>query len=210
METLNKKTLSFPAKIFTQVVAALGIILTLTACGKSDGGNNTTVVAPIYGSGCNNCSAISSPTLLTTFQSQSADGNMSLVNMRVYAQSSGIKAVPSGNNYKSYSGPAAIQGQLVVRVAQYDYVPHTSQAASNCVIPAGTYNVQTSAVGQLGYDGVDVYFPSLFTTVGGIELKIEAPSPMGFLNSGQSLWAKVSVVRVNGIVCSASFYGDFE
>lgn len=209
METLNKKTLSFSARIFTQVFAALGIMLTLTACGKS-GGNGTQVVPPVYGNGCTNCGTIANPALLTTFSAQSADGNISLVNMQVYAQASGITPVASGNNYKGYSGPIATQGQMVVKAPQYDYVPYTNQLATACVIPAGTYSLQTVSVGQMGYDGQNVYFPSLITTAGAIELKVEAPSPMGFLNSGASLWAKVSVVRVNGVVCSASFYGDVE
>lgn len=209
METLNQKTLSFPAKIFTHAFAALGIVLILAACGKNDGG--AVAVPPVYGSGCGNCAGtIPTPALLTTFKAQSFDGNVALMNMQLYAQSTGITAVASGNNYKGYSGPIATQGQLVVRATQYDYVPGTSQMATACVLPAGTHIVQTQTVGQMGYGGVDIYFPSLIVAGGAIELKVEAPSPMGLLDGGQTLWANVKVVRVNGILCSANFHGDFK
>lgn len=211
METLNKKNLSFPAKVFTQVFATLGLILTLAACGNKGGGNNNVpVVPPIYGGGCQNCAAsIPSPVLLTQFNTASADGNVSLVNMQMYAQSTGVTSMVSGNNYKGYSGPVAMQGTLVVKAPQYDYVPYTTTPASACVLPAGTYTLQTIQVGQMGLEGVNLFMPKIISTLGGIELKIEAASPMGFLTS-QSLWATVTVERVNGISCSQHFKGDFE
>lgn len=208
METLNNKTLSFPAKIFTQALAVLGMVLTLAACSK-DGGNSG-ITVPVYGSGCQNCTAISSPVLLTTFKSQSYDGNVILQNMAVYAQSTGLTYVASGNTYKGYRGPIASQGQLIVKTPQYDYVPGTAQLATACVVPAGTYTLQAATVGEMDYDGVNVFLPSLITTAGAIELKVEAPSPMGFLDAGQTLWAKVSIVRVNGVLCSANFFGTFK
>lgn len=209
MERLNKKTLSFPAKIFIQVFAALGMVLSLTACSK--GGSNGGVVGAVYGNGCQNCGGvIPSPLLLTTFKAQSFDGQVSLMNMQVYAQATGITAMASGNTYKGYQGPIAMQGQLVVTAPQYDYLPGTMTLATACALPAGTFTVQTSAVGQMDYDGVNVYMPSLITAGGGIELKVEAPSPMGFLDAGQTLWAKVSVVRVNGVLCSPEFFGTFK
>lgn len=213
METLKKMNLSFPAKVFTRVFAALGILLTLVSCGNKGGGSNNTIAVapPVYGGGCQNCAvSIPSPVLLTTFNTQSLDGNLSLVNMQMYAQSTGVTAMASGNNYKGYSGPVAIHGTLVVNAPQYDYVPYTTTPATACVLPAGSYQLQTIQVGQIGYGGVDLFMPKIISAVGGIELKIEAASPMGFLNGGQSLWATITVERVNGIACSQYFKGDFE
>lgn len=212
METLKNKKLSFPAKVFTRVFAALGLLLTLAACGNKGGGNNNVAVAPpVYGNGCQNCGvAMPSPVLLTTFNTKSLDGNVSLMNMQMFAQSTGVNTMASGNNYKGYSGPVAMQGTLVVNATQYDYVPYTTTPATACALPAGTYTLQTVHVGQIGYCGVDLVMPKLISTVGGIELKIEAASPMGFLDGGQSLWATITVERVNGIVCSQYFKGDFK
>lgn len=210
METLNYKSLSFPAKTFAKALASLGIAMVMTACGKGGGGTSAPVM-PVYGNGCYNCAgSIPSPVVLTTFKSQSLDGAVSLVNMQVYAQGTSIVPNASGNNYKWYAGPIAAQGQLVVTTPQYDINPYTRQIASACVLPAGTFNLQTSTVGQMGQNGVDVYIPSLVTVGASIELKVEAPSPMGFLDGGQTLWAKVSVIRVNGIPCSPDFHGDFK
>jgi hypothetical protein len=207
MERLNKKTLSFPRKLI-KTLAIFSMALTLSSCSKSDSSGN--LVTP-YGDNCANCAgSIPNPALMLTFRTTSLDGNISLENMQVFAQATNIGFLPSGNHYKSYSGPIAMRGTLVVKMAQYDYVPGTQQIATACVLPAGTYSVQTVAVGQIGYDGVDVLLPSLAVTGGGIELRIEAPSPMGFLDGGTSLWAKVSVVRANGVLCSPDFFGDFR
>lgn len=210
METLNHNFLSFPAKTFAKALALLGVTLAVTACGNG-GGGSAAPVPPVYGNGCYNCAgSIPSPVVLTTFKAQSFDGAVSLVNVQVYAQGTAIVPNASGNNYKWYAGPIAAQGQLVVTTPQYDISPYTGQRASACALPAGTFNLQTSSVGQMGQNGVDVYLSSLVTVGAGIELKVEAPSPMGFLDGGQTLWAKVSVVRVNGIPCSADFFGEFK
>lgn len=205
METLNKKTLSFPAKIFTQVFAALGIILTLTACGKSDGGG--TPVVPVYGSGCTNCGTISSPVLLTTFQMQNPNGNMIFSNMQMHAQSTAIVPNASGNAFRNYSGPIAVQGQLTVSQVLKDW-------SGGCIIQPGIYNVHTYSVGQMGAAGGDVIIPSLTTNVGAIELRIDGPLNTmsgGLLTEGGlRLYARVSIVKVNGYVCSADFNDTFN
>ncbi|MEN0057584.1 MAG: hypothetical protein AAGB31_02020 [Bdellovibrio sp.] len=212
MERLKIHTLSFPkkkmTKFFTGFVIA-GVLAFLAACNEGgSSGSGATTYYP-YGAGCVGCGNIANPVLLTTFSTQSADGNVALTNMQTYAQSTQVGYVASGNTYKAYEGPIAMQGQLVVRTSQADYMPGTNQKASNCVLPAGTYTLQTYTAGTMSYYGVNVMMPSLITSTGGIELKIEAPSPMGFLTGGQQLWARVYVTRVNGYACSSNFFGEF-
>ncbi|WP_413568121.1 hypothetical protein ACLWBD_10315 [Bdellovibrio sp. HCB117] len=198
MERLNKKTLSFPAMVFTKALAALGIVLTLAACGKGDSGGTT----PIVGiNGCQNCGGITAPTVITTFSSQASTNAFTLSNMQVYAQAGLIQPNASGYNYKWYNGPIAMQGTLTVPTTFYD------TTNSGCVVPAGTYYLQTYSVGQLGNLGANVSVPALLTTAGNIELKIESTGVAGggFVDEGRKLYAKVTIVRANGYVCSAMF-----
>lgn len=205
MEGLNQKTLSFP-RYFIRVFSALGIVFSLSACNQ--GGGNA--VPPIYGLGCQNCGSLVAPVPLTTFQAQGTDGSVVLSNMQMYGQAAAIKANVSGANYKWYQGPIAVQGTMTVNKAQLDYNSQTGQRASACAIPAGVYTLQTRLVGQMDYQGVNLMIPNLITTVGGIELKIEAPSPMGLLEDGKRLWANVYIIRVNGVPCSQYFFGEFN
>lgn len=217
MERLNKKTLSFPAKIYTKVFAALGMVLAVAGCGDKGGSASVPVVPPIYGSGCATCSGVMpQPVLLTTFQSEATDfyGNAVVVlkNMQVIVQSTGIQQNASGNNYNWYSGPIAVSGQLDVRKQLVDYDLNTGAQLTSCVVPVGVYPIQTYSVGQMlnaSHNGTDISIPSLVSTVGNIELRVEAPSPMGFLENGTRLWATVSIVRVNGVTCSNQFHGEF-
>nr|WP_295904741.1 hypothetical protein [uncultured Bdellovibrio sp.] len=208
MERLNYKTLSFPAKYILRAFAALGMVLALAACNNGGGGGGA-VVPPIYGSGCTNCAgSIPTPVVLTTFQMQSANGNITFSNMQLVGQSTRITSNASGNNYRNYEGPIAMQGQMVVARQEIDpYNP-------SCVIQPGTYALQTYSVGQMGFAGGDIVVPTLLTTTGSIEMRVDSPDPMmagGLLtSSGQRLYAKVTVLRVNGYNCSQTFYGIFN
>ncbi|WII71642.1 hypothetical protein QJS83_14330 [Bdellovibrio sp. 22V] len=208
METLKKKNLSFPAKTFTRVLAALGIMLALAACQKDSGGS------PVIGVGINNCAncvgVIPQPVVLTTYQSKSTDGNVVFQNMQILVQSTGIQPNATGNTWKYYRGPIYVQGTMVVTTPQYDYYPGTNYPITGCVIPAGTYQVQSTTVGQMDYDGVNIVLPSLVTVGGGITMSVEAPYPMGLVESGSRLYAAVKVTSVNGIACSSNFFGTFN
>lgn len=208
METLNNKKLSFPARFSKQVFAVLGMALLLSACEK-DSGN--VIVPPIYGLGCQNCQmVIPAPVPLAVFEAKGTDGTVVLSNMQLYGQSGGIQPNASGNNYKWYRGAVAVQGTMTVSTPQYDYNPGTQVPASSCVLLPGVYNLQTRLVGQMEDGGVNIVIPSLITTAGNIELRIDAPSPMGLLEEGRRLWANVSIVSVNGITCSKNFFGEFN
>ena len=136
---------------------------------------------------------------------------ISLQNMVVTGQTNGTVPSASGSMYKGYVGPVATQGTLVVSQTITEYSQGFNNGSTTCTVPAGTYAIQTRMVGQMNdtmKSGGDITFPSLYTTTGGIEISIEAPSSygFGFLNNGQNLWAKVSIVRVNGVTCSQYFY----
>lgn len=208
MEGLNKKTLSFPAKYFARTIAALGILLALTAC-KDSGGGGGTVVPPIYGNGCNNCAgSIPTPVILTTFQMQSANANITFSGMQMFGQSTRIIPNASGNNFRNYEGPIAVQGQMIVTRAEVD------PGNPSCVIQPGSYALQTYSVGSMGMAGGDVVIPTLLSTTGAIEMRVDSPDPMmagGLLTQqGQRLYAKVTVLRVNGYNCSQTFFGIFN
>lgn len=212
MERLNKNSLRFPAKLFTFAFATLGLMLTLASCGNK-GGNDyvAPVVPPIYGNGCTNCQGITAPFTMATFTSQGSTGYISLQNMVVTGQTNGTVPSASGSMYKGYVGPVATQGTLVVSQTITEYSQGFNNGSTTCTVPAGTYAIQTRMVGQMNdtmKSGGDITFPSLYTTTGGIEISIEAPSSygFGFLNNGQNLYAKVSIVRVNGVTCSQYFY----
>ncbi|MGZ3774423.1 MAG: hypothetical protein ACXVCY_11330 [Pseudobdellovibrionaceae bacterium] len=207
MGRLKKSILSFPKRFFLGTILIIGISVSLAACYNG----STNYPAPLYGFGCQNCgAALASPIPLAVFQSAGTDGSVVLSNMQMYGQATAIRPNASGSNYKWYQGPIAVQGTLTVSKTQFDIFPDTGQRASSCVVPAGVYTLQTKMVGQMDLQGVNVMLPDLITTVGGIELKIEAASPMGFISNGTRLWADVYIIRVNGVPCSANFFGEFN
>lgn len=212
MEGLNKKTLSFPAWNYTKTFAALGMLLVLSACGK-DGGGGGVAVAPNGITNCANCSTIVSPVTLAVFETKSPSGNVTLSEMKLIAQSTNVRANASGNNYNNYQGPVASQGKMVVNTAQAD-TSDMGSTLSSCVLPAGAYTVETKQVGSLGYVGTDLNLPLLVARSGHavVEMKIEGPGSegMGLYQSGTRVWAKVSIIRVNNIVCSSNFFGVFN
>lgn len=210
MEGLNNRTLRVPVRFLVTMFSVMGIMVSLTACYKGGGSAPLPPIPPVYGLGCQNCGVLVAPVPLTTFQAQGPDGSVTLSNMQVVGQATGIQPNASGANYKWYQGPLAMQGTMTVAQAQVDYDPQTGQRASGCVVPPGVYNLQTRLVGQMDKGGVNIIIPSLITTVGAIELRIEAPSPMGLLEEGRRLWGNVYIVRVNGIPCSPHFFGKFN
>lgn len=215
MEQLNKKTLSFPAKYFTRAFAALGMALALVACGKDGGGSgvNTNINTNI-GWNClqQTCGTMTAPTVLTSFTSTAADGSLSLQNMQLIGQSNLVTNTSTGSIYKWYQGPVAAQGTLVVNKPIHDYVPYTGQLASNCVIPPGSYPIQTRTLGTMEFQGVNILLPELITTTGSVVLRVEAPAQegMGLYSSGQKLLAIIRVVSANGIACSQHLFGTFN
>lgn len=204
METLNKKTLSLPSKVFTQFVTAMIIIVGLSACGNKDG--STAVVPPaIVGiEGCSNCGAIISPVAITTFNSESlymAQWPVQMVNMTVYG--SGTTYVPgTSSTYNLYTGNVSVQGTLVVQ----------QQIVSNngaCIVPPASYAVQTYSMGSISL-GNNFLVPDLIA--GPMRLRMIGASYLGggsmLVNeSGAIRWkGTLEIVSVNGISCAGGLF----
>lgn len=209
MEGLKNKRLSFPAKnFFIRAIAALGVTMALVAC-NSGGGGGSGVTVGVGINGCQNCGTITSPVVLATYQSQSPSANLVFSNMNIIAQATGIVPNASGNNYRNYQGPIAIQGTLDIKATEYDRY-------SACVVPAGRYAVSTYTVGQMGMAGGDIVVPLLMATNGSYTVEMQIDGPLNTMagglltDGGQRLYARVAVVKVNGQVCSSDFYGIFN
>jgi hypothetical protein len=190
METLNKKTLSFPLKNIARAVGALTVMFLLAAC---PGNGNKVAAVNVFG--CQDCAAIVSPVILSVVSSASPDQTIQFMNMNLYAEGSLVVPNASGNNYNNYRGPIALQGQMIVTRESID--PY-----SGCVIFPGTYDLTTYSAGSMEYASSGIRMPLMITNTGGIEIRIDN----GYLHqNGSRLYAQVSVTRVNGYACSPGF-----
>ena len=198
MERLNKKTLSFPAMRITRVLATLGTVLVLAACGKGDGGGGGGAVTPIPPSSCGSCTGITSPQLLTTVSMEAASRVMAFTNMQIFGDAGYFTPTATGNYYNTYRGPIGMSGTLVVTTTAYDTY------GGGCVIPAGTYYVQSNSQGVMDMGMLQVQ--SLISTSGAIEFAIQ-----GMLhNQGTRLYSQIVITRVNGVQCSGMFGDSFN
>lgn len=193
---------------FTRAFAALGMVLALAACGKG-GGGGTTVVGP----NClqQTCGGINSPTVLGVYKSENYRKDIVFSNMSIIAQSTNVQLSGSGEIYRTYSGPVAVQGFL-------DFVvPGQDLYSPQCSVPVGRYNVSTQSVGSMGYAGGDFVMPVIIAQ-GPATLEMRIESPLSTMSGGQlsngsgelRLYSKVSILKVNGVVCSSNFNEIFN
>ena len=159
METMKQSTQNdgFAAKVFTRVLATLGMVLTLAACGNSSS-NNTGGL-----SGCVNCTSLTNAQPMATYNSESstllnpgAYGNsyfpLEMTNMTLYGNgintvtgfNNGVSGVNSayGLNVDTYQGAVAVNGTMVIGAQLYD-------SSGICTIPAGNYTLQTYSQGYM-------------------------------------------------------------
>lgn len=203
MERLKFKTLSFPAMGFTRVLAALGIMLTLAACGSNGGSGGTAYVGL---NGCTNCGALTTPVTLMTYNAQSAMGDVSLDGMTLYGNQASITNYAGSSPVYWYNGPIATQGTLTVRAPQRDQM-------GACYLAPGSYPVQTYSVGTMTSGAAtfsQLTIPAIRATNADVELRIDIENQgQGFIASSGRLYARVTIVRVGSVACT-NFYGTFN
>ena len=202
METLKENILSFPAKTFLRTLAAVSLVMGLTACpGGGGGGGAPPAPVPIdpYGGNCGSCaSQIVNPVTLGIVQMTSSMGGVTFTNMEVVGDARYVIPNASGNNYNHYQGPIAMRGQMVVNSNQQD-------SWSPCQLPMGTYDVQTYEVGTMSnYPMNLVSIPRLMTTSGAIEIVLQ-----GYFINANSFYSSIGFMRVNGNTCSQNFWDTF-
>ncbi|MDG0816238.1 hypothetical protein [Bdellovibrio svalbardensis] len=200
MENLNKKTLSFSARLFTHAVAALALVTSVAACGNNGGdGNGGGVVGPQLGiTGCSSCvTSMANPLSIDIFNAKNPSGIASLQGMQLIVN--GANFVPgTSSSYNLYSGPVAIQGNFILSQTVAD--PATGQ----CVIPAGTYGIQTADVGQMSLGTLRV--PRLVSTTGNIVLELsEGVLYKDVATQATRLFGTLMIKSVNGQVCTNAF-----
>jgi hypothetical protein len=204
METLKKKNLSLPSQVFSRVIATLLIIVGMAACGNKDGGTANTPPPLVGLNGCQNCGAITSPIAITTFNSESmymTQWPVRMTNMQMFGEATRFQA-GSTSSYNLYDGPVAIQGTLEIQAPLYSN-------NNACVIPAGSYPLQTYSVGSISR-GNNLLVPDM--VAGGIRLKMIGASYVGggsmLVNeSGAIRWkGTLEIVSFNNINCGGGLW----
>lgn len=203
METLNKKTLSFSAKLFSQAVTALAMVTALAACGNN--GSNNGPVGPQLGvpgnvniANCASCAgSMINPQAVDVFNAKNFTGIASLQNMQLVV--SGASFVPgSSASYNLYRGPVAVQGTFTVNRTVSDPV------SGFCVIPAGSYTVQSTEVGSLLMGRL--MLPTLVSTTANIVLEIRhGVLYKDAMTQRTRLYGNLYIKSVNGQMCSQYF-----
>jgi hypothetical protein len=201
METLNKSNMKgLVTKVFTRVLASLGVVLALAACGSSSG-NSTGAL-----SGCVNCSSMTNAQAMFNFQSESWNGysyntnfpvtftNMTMYGNNVSTTIAGFNGATTTVNADTYSGAIAVQGTFTVG-------QQISDASGICTIPAGTYTVTTYSQGQ--YSGGEFVVQVL---INGNILATMGSSASPFIYGDNGYVAgELYINSVNNVTCGA-FY----
>lgn len=213
METLNNKTLSFSAKILTRAILAFATVLSMTACGNGGGGGGTTLpylnpsgLGTLGAVTLNNCptclSTITSPRAIDMFSAKNGNGQASFNNVQVIVNNATF--VPGvSSSYNLYSGPVAVQGYFVASTTLIDPV------ANSCVIPPGTYVMQTSSVGQMLMGTMQI--PELVSSTGNIRMRlVDGILYKDAATQTTRLFGSVYITSVNGVMCSNSFSDTFN
>lgn len=201
METLNttKQTQGFATKVFTRVLASLGVVLALAACGNSSS-NNTGGL-----SGCVNCSSLTNAQAMATFQSTSIYSTqfpLQMTNMTLYGNNvtntiAGFNGTTTTQSVDTYQGAIAVNGTMIIGAQIMD-------VSGACIIPAGTYTVQTYSQGYMS--GGDLQVQMLVN--GNIMMTLQ----QGMIaNYNGSYWVSGALIinSVNNVQCN-SFYTSMD
>lgn len=216
METLNRKTLSFP-KYMARSFVLLAAVFMMACNGSGGGGGGNSTYYPIHPGSCSNCAGtIPNPVPITTVNSASINNSIELRNLQIYGEGSRLSGY-------GYTGDILAQGQLIVNTPEFDYgnmgygpyngigYSYSYGQGGGCVLNPGTYELRSLNIGKMGIDKGNIIM-NMATTNGGIELRIDDPlvGTGGAMIYGNRLYAKVTVLRVNGVNCSSNFYGIFN
>lgn len=207
METLKMKNLSFSARLFTRAVAALSVMVFMAACGNKGGDSVPNGLLGI--TSCASCAtSIPSPIAIDTFSARNTSGLAQFVNMQLIVSSTmftpGVSSV-----YNLYTGPVAVQGQFIAGTNLVDPAA-TYGYSSSCTIPAGTYMMQSSTVGQMSLGMLQL--PELISTTGLI-IRMSVQQGMLYKDAATQqtrMSGSVFITSVNGMPCSQAFSDTFN
>lgn len=202
METLNHKILSFSARLFTQALTTLIMVFAVSACGNKSSANDYPPGVGIMGGCISNCQAMQSPQAVGVFNAKNGNGQANFANMQLIVN--GVGFVPGASSvYNLYSGPVAFQGVFVAANTLMDPV------GGGCVIPAGSYPVQTSSIGAMSMGSISTL--EMISTVGNIRFRLnEGMLYKDGLSQATRMFGSVSIVSVNGFPCSTAFNDTFN
>ncbi|MGE5084780.1 MAG: hypothetical protein ACM3MG_00665 [Bacillota bacterium] len=221
MENVNKITKGFPAQTVTKVIAMMALVVTFAACGNKGGGDSVNTLNGLVTSNCSGCSSITNPLAIGTVAATNlASGDYgyqgipaNAVNFSLNLYVNGNQFVPgSSSSYNLYSGPAALQGQMVVSSEWY-----YSAGMTTCRIPVGTYNVQTTSVATMSTAGL-IPRMELYATSGSNSVRMIVDQGMllnyngGYVGTAGAyrLSSGIGVIQVNGYTCPSSFGMFFQ
>jgi hypothetical protein len=224
MENVNKITKGFPTKTF-KVIAMMALVMTFAACGNKGGGDSVNTLNGLVTTNCSGCSAITNPlnigTVVAVNQASGGGGYIGYsqgipagaVTFSLNLFVNGNQYVPgSSSSYNLYSGPAALQGQMVVSSEWF-----FSAGMTTCRIPVGTYNVQTTSVATMSTAGM-IPRMELLATAGAntVRMIIDQGMLLNY-NGGYAgtigtyrLSSGIGVLQVNGYTCQSNFGMYFQ
>jgi hypothetical protein len=203
METLNKRTLSLPSRIFKITFIVLATTFALFGCGNEDSGSSNSVT-----SNCYDCSSILSPLPIDTFNSESTYLNVWPVTMSAQLYVDGAYFTPGmSSSYNLYRGPVFVYGQLTVNGSQPMY-----DSAGYCVVRPGTYQLKTRYVGSIN-QGSNFEVQELVAGNMLLRMRTSSATPSMLYRSatnGQVRWMGVlEIVSVDGRLCQ-NFYSSMK
>lgn len=219
MRIINKQQIrKSMVNLLVRTMISIGIAFTFVACGGDSGGGGGGIGPgpggmPPLGMGgpggvnlmnCPTCSSMMvNPLPIGVFDSVNMSGTMNFNKMQIIVNGAGFTPGYS-SIYNLYSGPVAIQGQLIITSQLIDPM------MGSCVVPPGQYTVQTVNVGTMAQAGL-LQIPELVSMNGAIRMRIM----QGILYKNAAtqmtrLFGHIYITSVNGIPCSTSFSDSFN
>lgn len=216
MEMLKNKIKLVP-KLFIRSCLFVTFIFAMIACGGGQNNSNPNpnpIPNPLgtpsgFGTlgivnlgNCPSCNASMMPArAVDLFDAKNGNGQVVFSRMQLIVNSAnfmpGISSI-----YNLYSGPVAIQGQMIVNTMLTD-------PAGSCRINPGTYFVQTINVGSISMGQLQL--PEFISTVGNIQMRIlQGMLYKDAATQTTRMFGSVFITNANGVPCSMSFSDTFN